>query len=584
MPEVPIAPPTQEAPKGVRAFTQGGSRLKVAAAWLGEKAGVSLKPAPDVKEVPGVIVIPPSAPESVFKDIPEASPAQPSIVSVSPDVAPAAPAPEPVVEVQAPMVEPSPVVEAPLAPVASETVRPVEPSIPVVDVAPPPPSSREPDVAPVVSAPTPVAEAPLASPEAPVAPVEQSYADRTYEKLKEAHPGIVIANSKLKENPVYEGSGNKMDVLNTGQKNSEGVSEERAITFKLREGLQGDKLIFMMDPKDPSRIIQMDKQLGKDPSVMDPADPKYISDAELESVVIFSKDPTDGSLRVSSAKGKDLQASAEMLKTGSMLFPIDPKTGLNLELVGYDPTGEKDFIVVQKAMTKAEAAPLPVEPGWRDKLVDIIGPIVIATGIIGGAADAAAIPDVPHDKDQATVTYVDQKPGPVIEIRQPEGPQQGEFDPSLQCPATVEKTVQEGDSLTKLIVDENGVDRYLKKGEDGKFGLDVDALYEDLMCLLVQPENMAQLQNDDPEAASLITSMLELQKVTGSKITSEQLYDAFKDKLNTPERVQGANNQLVLTYPESKWRVPSYKKPGDRGTKENPIPPSTGNAGLAADN
>jgi len=428
------------------------------------------------------------------------------------------------------------------------------------------------------------------TPETPPQPqLQESYADRTYRMVKERYPNLTISNkfTSLKvpmqiggENGL--GAGDKMNVLNYGEKVSEEWAaktgkerEDRAVAFKLREGGQNDRLAFMIDPQNPDRIIS--------PADTNSVNLQKLRDASLATALVFHKD--GDKLIVTDAHGKDTEVSKQMLETGSYVFPLDPARGIALGLVGYGsgPDLQDDIIVLHK-IEVAPTPPVPIPETARKKIVDILGPGILAT---------AALTNL-DGGDKVTVTGIPREPGPIIEIKKPieettSTPDQKEYKDPLQCEQFVPKTVQEGDSLTKLIVDVNGVDRYVTKGADGLFAMDVDLLYRDLMVMVAQPDNMTQLQKDDPEAASLVTAITEMKKVTGGSITSEELYDALKSKLNSPERVAGANKQLVLTHVGSEYKVPvcNPEKPAgqpQRGTPENPIPPASGSAGLAGEN
>lgn len=134
----------------------------------------------------------------------------------------------------------------------------------------------------------------------------------------------------------------------------------------------------------------------------------------------------------------------------------------------------------------------------------------------------------------------------------------------LACPATKEYVVQPGGSLSRGLIEVNGLGRYLHP--DGTFN--EEQIYKDLLCTIYLPENMDQLKESDPVLHAAIESLKANEKLTGP-ITPAMLREVVI-VVNTPRRYlrpdgTWSNPQLGLTYAKDpahatadKWTLPNF--------------------------
>lgn len=147
-------------------------------------------------------------------------------------------------------------------------------------------------------------------------------------------------------------------------------------------------------------------------------------------------------------------------------------------------------------------------------------------------------------------------------------------DESLACPATKEYVVKPGGSLSRGLIEVNGLGRYLNA--DGTF--DENKIYKDLLCTIYLPENMDQLAKSDPVLHAAVKSLQDNVAITGS-VTADMLRDVVI-KVNEPRRYTRpdgtpSNPQLGLTFakdathptPDS-WTLPDFT------SKQQPTMPS----------
>ncbi len=203
-------------------------------------------------------------------------------------------------------------------------------------------------------------------------------------------------------------------------------------------------------------------------------------------------------------------------------------------MLDFDP---KTHVVTIHQIKRLASPVVPVErkPGWKRKLIDIIPPLIIGSG-------GPAI--LPGD-------FVPPSPQPIIQeapggmpseevfkekIEFPEA-EIAELDESLRCPATKEFTIKAGGSLTRALVEINGLGRYLT--DEAK--LNKDLLYRDLLCLIAQPENMQLLEERDSKVADLLKELTseESRRLLGS-LTVDGLSEALA-KLNSSDPPAGVS-------------------------------------------
>lgn len=400
----------------------------------------------------------------------------------------------------------------------------------------------------------------LAQPDSDIE-AKPSYVDTTYQEFKKNYPNIILSQKLYGDKPpIYEGSEDKMEVLNDGQKNSEGAREDRSVSFKLREGGQ-DKLIFGFDPEHPERLI----------TYPDPKKIPEMSDEQLANTLVLYKD-AGGKLIVMNGFGKETDIQMPLLEGASYAFSMDPKTGVGLELVGYDPSGDGDLVVVHKFKGQPmPVAPVPV-PGWRDRFIDLIGPGIVGTSTLISALHGGSATEEPVFESPPPVAEVASDPNriyvPDLETQSiPE-----KKDPSLLCETTIDYTFEEGDYLTKAIVDANGgMAEYTNP--DGT--INVDKMYDQLACMLSLDSNREQIRDTDPIIAKYLDSVFSpVVEAAVGKPTARSIREGISI-FNTKRGV--TTDQLIINKPGDHFKVPVFSRniPA-KGTPENPIPPVTG--------
>ncbi|MEX2028153.1 MAG: hypothetical protein WD988_01480 [Candidatus Curtissbacteria bacterium] len=340
---------------------------------------------------------------------------------------------------------------------------------------------------------------------------------------------------------IYEGNTNKMDVLNWGES-----GQDRAIELKLRLGQQHDALVFGIDPKMGRRILNLeDSRLVEN-----------MTEADLKTTAILQKNQ-DGTLTISKAELEQV-VTPDQLKEKSVVIPLNTQIGL--EVLGFDP--ENGSVIVHKVDLKTGGIPVipPTRevdvPSWGKKLVTFLGPpiaaVVIGTGIGSQPPEAPPNPIMAP----ASLTYPEAPAPPPAETIQLQTP---ELDESLKCESTQEYEIKSGDSLTKALVDVNGLDRYLNS--EGK--LDVDKLYKDLACLLAISANQSALESSDPTVANFVKDMFsEKTRALIGPPTAQRILDGFEE-LNAPngkERHPGSSSQLVITQSGQIFQIPQFSK------------------------
>lgn len=365
--------------------------------------------------------------------------------------------------------------------------------------------------------------------------------------------------------PIYQGSENKMDIFNEGR---------YAVKIQLRTGEQqfdgSSTLAFQVDPNDSSQERVINLEDARAVQTMKPA--------EAETVLLVQN--RNGRL-IYRIAGSEQDATEKAL--AGRLFQISLNGKVGIEIVDFDPN--ENSILIRKV--KPQASPLPpitpgktpdlrspsptAKEGWQfrlpRRLVNVglgLGALATVTGNIPrdtfpNALDrpSPVIPPISDEQRPPDETSSPQSPLPASEIKKPKevGLEEDNRDETLKCPGLTEYIIKPGDSLTAALVKVNGMGRYFKDGN-----LDVGLLYQDLACLLVQPENQAVLEKSDPVAAKLIKNIMDqsLDGVLGKR-TADMLYEGLR-KINTENgpRFPGAHEQLAIIQPREKILVPTY--------------------------
>lgn len=328
---------------------------------------------------------------------------------------------------------------------------------------------------------------------------------------------------------IYQGNVNKMDVLNLGEQ-----GHDRAVPFQLKQGTQKDTFVLGMDAKNPGRVINVDTRETLD----------QMADEDYARTAILKRRGNE--LWVETPDEQVTRLTQEQIRQNPHLVQLTGTTGV--EILDFDP--EQNSILIHKIRPAAigpviapvpEPLPPPL-PGWKQRLVDLVGPIIVATTLVTGShATTEAVPPPAH-------AVVETVP---LEVPQDQIPE------TLQCPATKEMTVIPNDSLTGLLIKVNGLLRY----SDANGNLDVTKLYKDLACMLVIPENRPIIKQYDKFVANMLDTIFQYRTQVGP-LTGEMIYGLIND-LNAARSKNlppGANPQLVIIQTGQKYSVPDFSQ------------------------
>lgn len=355
---------------------------------------------------------------------------------------------------------------------------------------------------------------------------------------QERPPTLTTAVEQKPPRPeIYQGNVNKMDVLNLGEQ-----GHDRAVPFQLKQGTQKDTFVLGMDAKNPGRVINLDT--SDRVSQMTPED--------FARTAILQRQGNE--LSITTPSGQETRLTQEQIRQNPHLIQLTGTTGV--EILDFDP--EENSILIHKAkpglFPVPIPAPFPVPFPWMDRLKHILlFPPIIGAGLVPGM-----IPESPPAIVRPVETPQD---APQLEFQIPE---------TLKCPATKEMTVAPGDSLTKLLVDVNGLPRYL--ATDGKT-LDIQKLYQDLACMLVIPENRPTIAQSDSDVASLLDTAFQNRTLIGP-VTAKMIYDLidFLNATRSKNLPPGASPQLVIIQPGQKFLTPDFTQPPAGPEPKAPLP------------
>lgn len=351
---------------------------------------------------------------------------------------------------------------------------------------------------------------------------------------KEARPTV----------PVTEAHEQKMEKFNSGE-----GGRDVAVPFHLKAGEQGFSFALMIDPKDDidkQRIINL-------PDTRDAF--KLPREAKAQIAILQQKGDK------LSVRFRDREEVLEIVDADNpkkLWFNV----GTGFEILGFDP--ETHVITIHKIKKQLVGAP-PVSPTPKPtekspirRFVDIIPPIAVGLSSAGIPQDnpPAIIEEMPGGMPSAQPIENFLRPKPVVETQTSKIEEETPIvDESLKCPATKEFTIKEGQSLTRALVEVNGLGRYLN--EEGK--LDVDSLYRDLACLLVIPENIGRLEQSDPKVVAFLRSVTggEVSSLVGP-LSSDIIYEGLRVlNENDPQR-SGYSRQLVVIKAGQVFLIPDF--------------------------
>ncbi len=328
---------------------------------------------------------------------------------------------------------------------------------------------------------------------------------------------------------VYQGNVNKSEVFNNGEN-----GEKRAVKYQLKMGINDNSLVFNVDPKNPERVIAI-------PTVNEYND---LSDEDRDKLVVLQRSGNE--LLISSMEGNDDLVSEDMVDEAPVVRSMNDR--VSLRVLDFDP--KTNSVIVEKVKNERPVPVSPIPPEkrswWKKRLIDVIGPIAIGTATIIGGGDREIPPASTPDFINETISTRSEQPAII------------ENDPRLKCEETTDYEIKSGGSLTRSLIEVNGLGHYL----DASGKLDVPKLYDDLACMLLIPENQDLLSKTDPTVANFVKSITsEEGKSVVGPLTPELIFDGLKS-INTKdgvERYQGASDQLVIVQPGDQVKVPVRK-------------------------
>lgn len=198
---------------------------------------------------------------------------------------------------------------------------------------------------------------------------------------------------------------------------------------------------------------------------------------------------------------------------------------------------------------------VPVKkPGWRNKLIDIIPPLIIGMG-------PAILPEDPIPPSPQPIIQEAPEGMPFGQVLTEEIPQvtAPELDESLLCPAVQEITIKAGGSLTKALEEVNGKERYLT--EDLKSNK--EQYFKDLLCLIAQPENIQLLEKRDPDVAQKIKELTSEESLNlNGPLIAERLMEVLEELNKIDPNRREFNEDFVLVHPLDKVFTPQFSHPG----------------------
>lgn len=341
---------------------------------------------------------------------------------------------------------------------------------------------------------------------------------------------------------------NRFRYGDTGKEEEPG--RDVGVAVHLKAGEQNFSFALMIDPNDPKgkRIVNLSDSRP---------DKNNLNEKQWQRVGILQQENNGlGDLLVVTIGEIRRRVSKADLAGKSSKVWLSGTTGF--EVLDFDPKTHVVTIHQIKRLTPPVVPLVERKPGWRRKLIDIIPPLIIGSGgpaILPG--DSVPPPPQPIIQEAPEGMPSGEALTEKIDIPEVTTP---ELDESLRCPATKEFTIKAGGSLTRALVEINGLGRYLT--DEAK--LNKDLLYRDLLCLIAQPENMQLLEERDSKVADLLQELNseESRRLLGP-LTADGLSEALA-KLNSsdPSR-RSFNEQLVFVQPEDTVQVPQFSHPGE---------------------
>lgn len=342
-----------------------------------------------------------------------------------------------------------------------------------------------------------------------------------------AAPSVPTPDKPRYPFPTYEGSQAKMEHFNGSVD-----GREYAIRLAPRTGEQQvegkNALVLTVDQNDgkKERILNLD-----DNQVMEK------NPADMPNALLLQQ---NGENLVITQGNNQKEVSAADLKKGAAQVFLNDTVGI--EVLDYNPADRSVLIhKIRRSGVHPVAGKGPL--GW------------FTTGVVAGSSLLGLSPDSMPPLP-VPIVEAGEMPSMAGDILVDRPVEQKILDESITCPAKETYTIKPGDSLTRALIEVNGLGRYL----DGNGKLDVPSLYKDLACMLVLPENLAELERTDPAVADVIKGLMspESRAHTGP-IDDEMIWVAL-GKVNKDPRFPGASGQLAIVQPDQEVAVPKFPK------------------------
>ena len=344
----------------------------------------------------------------------------------------------------------------------------------------------------------------------------------------------------LPQPPISEVPGRKMEHFR---------EELVGVSVHLKGGEQNFSFALMIDPNDPKgeRIINLP----------DSRPDKNILNADQWQRVGILQQENEGKgdfLVVTIGEIQRRVSKAELKRQSSKVWLNQTK---GFEVLDFDPKTHE--VIIHQINRLAPPVARVVETkksGWGKRIIDIVPPIAIGLSPAPILEDPAVRPPI-IEEQPAGLPSEEAFTERVFPLPETETP---ELDESLRCLATKEFVIKAGGSLTRALVEVNGLGRYLT--DEAK--LNKDLLYKDLLCLIAQPENLQGLEKSDSKVADLLRDLnsQDSRNLIGS-LTADMLSEALaKLNPNDPARVN-LHDQLVIVQHGQTIQVPQFSHPGE---------------------
>lgn len=349
----------------------------------------------------------------------------------------------------------------------------------------------------------------------------------------------------------------KMDRFRDGDTGKEG-GRDVGVPVHLKAGEQQFSFALMIDPNDAKgeRIVNLPNSRP---------DKNNLNNEQWQRVGVLQQENNGlgDFLIVTIGEIQRRVSKADLAGKSSKVWLSE---AVGFEVLDFDP---KTHVVTIHQIKRSVPPVVPVaerKPGWRRKLIPFIPVAILGSGTAVIPRDSVSPPPQPiiqeapegMPSEQVLTEEIPSPSNPAVEEKPPV--MTPELDESLRCPATKEFTIKAGGSLTRALVEINGLGRYLT--DEAK--LDKDLLYNDLLCLIAQPENLQLLETRDSKVADRLKELNseESRRLIGP-LTADKLSEVLA-KLNAGDLSRRSfNEQLVIVQPGDTVQVPQFSHPDE---------------------